>query len=235
MVLVGALALAGGTPALGQRGGGHPGAPMGGGGRAPTPMGGGAHQHLDSRFSHNHYYYNRGYSIRKPPAGGGEYRGPDGGRYRFNNGNWYRWNRDRWVVWAAPIGMFVPFLPPFYTTFWWYGVLYYYANDAYYLWDDTQQEYEVVAPPEGIDTAGATGAPTSDRLFVYPKNGQSSDQQAKDQYECHQWAVQQSGYDPTVPGATGTAAPVGPADAAKRSDYLRAQMSCLEGRGYSVR
>ncbi len=208
---------------------------MGGGGSAAIPMGGGMHQHLDSRFSHNHYYLDRGFSTSKPPAGGHEYRGLDGGRYWLNNGNWYRWNRGRWIVWGAPIGVFVPFLPPFYTSFWWYGVLFYYANDTYYLWDETQQEYEVVAPPEGIDAAGASTAPTSDRLFVYPKNGQSSDQQAKDQHECQQWAAQQSGYDPTVPGATGTSVPVGAADAAKRNDYLRAQMSCLEGRGYSVR
>ena len=234
LVLAGALALAGGAPALGQHAGGHGGAPMGGGARPAAPMGG-AHQHLDTRFSHNQYYYDRGYSLRKPPTGGGEFRGPDGGRYWFDNGNWYRWSAGRWVVWGAPIGVFIPFLPPFYTPFWWYGVLYYYANDTYYLWDDTQQEYEVVPPPEGVDASDATATPTSDRLFVYPKSGQSSDQQAKDQYECHQWAVQQSGYDPTIPGATGTSAPSGPADAAKRSDYLRAKMSCLVGRGYSVR
>ncbi len=32
-------------------------------------MGGGAHQHLDGRFSHNQYYYDRGYSVRRPPVG----------------------------------------------------------------------------------------------------------------------------------------------------------------------
>ena len=65
-------------------------------------------------------------------------------------------------------------------------------------------------------------------LIAYPKNGQTPEQQAKDKFECHQWAVGQSGFDPT-PGAAaaGTAAN-------KRTDYMRAQAACLEGRGYSV-
>ena len=33
--------------------------------------------------------------------------------------------------------------------------------------------------------------------IVYPAKGQSPDKQKKDEYECHQWAVQQTGYDPT--------------------------------------
>ena len=34
-------------------------------------------------------------------------------------------------------------------------------------------------------------------MFIYPANGQSAKQQQKDEFECHQWAVQQTGYDPT--------------------------------------
>ncbi len=33
-------------------------------------------------------------------------------------------------------------------------------------------------------------------LVVYPAKGQSTAQQDKDRYECHQWAVRQSAYDP---------------------------------------
>lgn len=39
---------------------------------------------------------------------------------------------------------------------------------------------------------------TSAELMVYPAQGQSPDQQSKDRYECHMWAVQQSGYDPST-------------------------------------
>jgi len=34
-------------------------------------------------------------------------------------------------------------------------------------------------------------------MVVYPAKGQSAEQQKKDEFECHQWAVQQTGYDPT--------------------------------------
>ena len=36
-------------------------------------------------------------------------------------------------------------------------------------------------------------------FFVYPAKGQSQAQQDKDRYECHTWAVQQTGYDPSNP------------------------------------
>jgi hypothetical protein len=131
----------------------------------------------------------------------------------------------------APVGLFVPWLPPYFTTVWWNGIPYYYANDTYYVWDNVRQEYQVVAPPVGVEASGTTRAPASDQLFVYPKNGQSSEQQAKDLYECHRWAVDQSGFDPTVAG--GGVAPEKAVD--KRNDYFRARVSCLEGRGYSVK
>ncbi len=38
-------------------------------------------------------------------------------------------------------------------------------------------------------------------LFVYPAKGQSNEQLATDRYECHRWAVQESGFDPTDFGA----------------------------------
>jgi hypothetical protein len=203
-----------------------------GGHASAGAIGGGAHQHLDGRFSHNQYYYDRGYSIRRPPPGGvGELHGPDGGRYWYHGGNWYRWGGRGWVVWGAPFGLFVPFLPPYFTTVWWYGVPYYYANDTYYVWDDTHQEYEVVAPPDGMEANGATQPPASDQLFVYPKGGQSAEQQAKDRAECQRWAAGQTGFDPTLDGGG-----VSPEQAVqKRNDYFRAQVSCLEGRGYTVR
>jgi hypothetical protein len=196
----------------------------------PAAGGGAPHQHFDSRFAHDQYYYNHGYSVHVPPAGGHEFHGPGGERYWYHGGNWYHWRGGSWVVWGAPIGFFVPLLPPYYTTIWWGGVPYYYANDTYYIWDDGQQGYEVVAPPSGIESSGTTQPPPSDKLFIYGKNGQSAQQQEQDRYECHRWAVSQSGFDPTVSGG-GV-----PADQAeqKRDQYYRADVACLEGRGYSV-
>ncbi|MGA8706334.1 MAG: hypothetical protein WB646_05025 [Steroidobacteraceae bacterium] len=37
-------------------------------------------------------------------------------------------------------------------------------------------------------------------LMVYPARGQTQDQLERDRYECHVWAVQQSGFDPSRPG-----------------------------------
>lgn len=36
-------------------------------------------------------------------------------------------------------------------------------------------------------------------LMIYPAQGQSPQQQQQDQYNCHNWSVQQSGYDPNNP------------------------------------
>ncbi len=44
--------------------------------------------------------------------------------------------------------------------------------------------------------------------FVYPAKGQSPDQQKKDEAECHQWAIKQTGIDPSKPAPQ--AAPAAP-------------------------
>src|ERR1700730_16830970 len=36
-------------------------------------------------------------------------------------------------------------------------------------------------------------------MFIYPGKGQDQAQQDKDRYECHSWAVQQTGFDPSKP------------------------------------
>jgi hypothetical protein len=40
-------------------------------------------------------------------------------------------------------------------------------------------------------------APPPQRVYVYPANGQSAEQTDRDRYECHNWAVQQTGVDPS--------------------------------------
>lgn len=45
--------------------------------------------------------------------------------------------------------------------------------------------------------------------YIFPKNGQSAEQQQKDEYACYSWAVSQTGFDPTkVQAAAPVAAPV---------------------------
>ena len=56
--------------------------------------------------------------------------------------------------------------------------------------------------------------------YVYPAKGQSADQQKKDEYECHQWAVNQTGFDPTKAPPPAAAAPP-PATGASRGSGAR--------------
>ncbi|MBU1231885.1 MAG: hypothetical protein KKD01_00600 [Proteobacteria bacterium] len=35
-------------------------------------------------------------------------------------------------------------------------------------------------------------------LVIYPAKGQDAEQQKQDDYECHQWAVEQTGFNPTT-------------------------------------
>lgn len=51
----------------------------------------------------------------------------------------------------------------------------------------------VTPPPRAVRVAG----PPPQRVFVYPAQGQSAEQLERDRYECHVWAVQQTGVDPS--------------------------------------
>ena len=37
-------------------------------------------------------------------------------------------------------------------------------------------------------------------VFAYPQQGQSPEQTDRDRYDCHEWAVKQSAFDPSAPG-----------------------------------
>lgn len=51
-----------------------------------------------------------------------------------------------------------------------------------------------------IVVAGLTAvAAVSAQQYVYPAKGQSPEKQKSDEAACHQWAVQQSGFDPAKP------------------------------------
>jgi hypothetical protein len=183
----------------------------------------------DKRYNHDRYYPPRGYKVPVLPRGyyTARYRGSP---YYYHGGIWYRPYGPRFVVVAPPLGVVVPFLPPFYTTVWFGGFPYYYADNAYYRWAPAERGYVVSQPPGGPD-AGATTQPDYEDIFVYPTRGQSERQQSSDRYECHHWAVEQTGFDPTQSlGGVSAAQAV-----AKRDDYQRAETACLEARGYSVR
>lgn len=186
------------------------------------------HDHYDSRWQHYRYYPTRGHVVTTLPRSVLVVKHRHD-HYWYGGGVWYRPYGPRYVVAAPPLGVFVSVLPPFYTTVWFGGIPYYYANDAYYLWRAQQRAYEVVEPPPAA--AASTVSPAAEDIFVYPREGQTPGQVAADRYECHRWAADETGFDPTRP-AGGV-----PAEQSRslREAYFRAMTACLEGRGYSVR
>jgi hypothetical protein len=186
------------------------------------------HAHYDTRWHHYRNYPPRGYVAPALPRNVvvvNHYHQ----RYWYGGGIWYAAYGPRYVVVAPPIGVFVPLLPYFYTTLWFGGTPYYYANDAYYLWRAPRRAYEVVTPPAAMQASRVL--PPPEDIFVYPREGQSPEQGDFDRYECHRWASDQTGFDPTRPER---GVPYEQAGAA-RAEYLRAMTACLEARGYSVR
>ena len=141
-------------------------------------------------------------------------------------------------------GLFFATLPLYYSTLWWNIVPYYYADANYYAWNSAVGEFETVRPPPQVQSQIATQESTDADVFAYPKNGQNTEQQAQDRYECQRWATDQTGFDPMqssgVPPAastqaSGTVVTAMVAAPTKRQDHLRAQAACLEARGYSVK
>jgi hypothetical protein len=194
------------------------------------PRGSGHRQFRDSRHGHDHTYPARGqYTARIPGGNRTVFYGKS--RYYFHEGAWYRPYGGRFVVIAPPFGLIVPFLPPFYTTVWIGGIPYYYANDVYYT--QAAGGYVVVEPPKGeASPASPQGDQTSaSQVFIYPRQGQSEKKQADDRYDCHRWAVDQTGYDPINPPVDLSTTEI----TRKRDGYQRASAACLDGRGYTVK
>ena len=166
--------------------------------------------------------YHGGYYGGYPHYGGypGGYYGGYRGYYGYGGwyGGYYPW------AWAGfGLGLYFATLPYYYPGYGYYGgIPYYYANTGTPWRNPPRASIESVSPP-----SGAAPAQASAELIVYPRNGQSHDQQVTDRYECYRWAVSQLGYDPTSAGS----------DKVRRdlTDYNRAQTACLEARGYSVR
>jgi hypothetical protein len=56
--------------------------------------------------------------------------------------------------------------------------------------------YREVSRPMPGATGGSPRAPIT-QIYFYPKAGQSTEQQSRDHYECYNWAMQQTGFDPS--------------------------------------
>ena len=113
-------------------------------------------------------------------------------------------------------------LPLLYTTFWFDDVPYYYVDRVYYTWNAADNDYVATDPPPVSGTStGTSGDVATGKVFAYPKSGQSEQQQATDQQECREWASTEAGAGATT--------------AVTSTDFNRAVVACLEGRGYSAK
>jgi hypothetical protein len=156
--------------------------------------------------------------------------------YYFSDGFCYERRPGGYFTVRPPIGCYASGPPPYYTATWIGGVPYYYASDPYYQWADSRSAYEMVGNSPGIEAPRPPSpAPLKDEssqfTFVYPRNGQSTEQQATDRYECHTWSRDQTGFDPTQPGGGVKKDDNGP----RSGEYQGAVSACLEARGYSVK
>jgi hypothetical protein len=77
----------------------------------------------------------------------------------------------------------------------------------------------------GTPTTRESSQVQARKLYVYPAAGQSEARLAEDRYQCHVWAVDATGFDPTLGAGT----------AAEAEGYGRAFTACMEGRGYVVK
>jgi hypothetical protein len=145
---------------------------------------------FDGAHGHNRRYPPPGRVVVLPP------RPPPpvwwgGVSYRYWDGVWATSGPRGWVTVRPPLGIWVTDLPSWRTALVIGGLAYFYANGVYYR---EPQRWRLRG---GGAARGAADAPPPDRSFVYPRQGQSAQQQAGDEYECHRWAVTQSGFDPT--------------------------------------
>lgn len=148
-----------------------------------------------------------------------------GSKYFYQGGIFYRKKSGGYIVVAAPIGARVTNLPVGFVTVRIGLQNYFYINDTYY-WKYPSGEYVVVEKHQNADAA-LTALNQSEviELLIYPKEGQSEELVDRDRYECHRWAVDQTGFDPSLMSESINS----------YSEYNRAMTACLEGRGYVVK
>ncbi|RAU50684.1 glycine zipper family protein [Pseudomonas sp. RIT412] len=173
--------------------------------------------------------YRPGYEIDRIPGGYSRvpYRGND---YFYSGGYWYRPQGPRYVVVEPPRGVRVRYLPDYAQQVWLGSALFFLAAGTYYSYEQSTQEYVVAEPPQGVEPVYSPEQPVQQgspyEVLAYPANGQGEQQIAQDRYDCYQYAIQQSNFDPST--ATYQPAPevVGL--------FRQAMAGCYAGRGYSV-
>ncbi len=165
---------------------------------------------------------------------------------RHNRGAYSGHRHPGSIRWSGPrlgIGLYVPLLPIGFGRYWYNNSPYYGYGDNYYVAEG--EGYRVIEPPRDDAMFSAPGPapvvaapPTQNgpipvyeqsaktgQLYAYPQKGQTDAQATFDRIECETWGSKQTGF---FPGQSTENAMV-------KSDYQRAVVACLEGRGYRVK
>ena len=167
--------------------------------------------------NHRYQHHSHGHAVKSLPKGYVSL-SVHGVPYFFQAGVFFKRAGVGFSVVAPPVGAVIPALPPGYAAVSVHGRRYFVFQGVYYL-PAPRGGYVLVEPPEDAPEEPARVTP----VFTYPSEGQTDEQQSRDRYECHTWAVGESGFDPSLgqPGPT--------------DDYQRAMSACMEARGYTVR
>lgn len=184
-----------------------------------------AFQNYRRRGNHNRRHHRIGHQVRTLPRRHSHFIS-NNHSYYYGDGFFYRPNNLGFVVVGAPYGFRLSVLPWGYATFHLSTNRYHYVNDTYYRWYPETQDYAVVAEPEGAtDALHQASIVAASPLYIYPTEGQNEEQRDQDRFECHLWAVEETGFDPSYSEP----------DKQANGNYSRAITACLEGRGYSVK
>jgi len=84
----------------------------------------------------------------------------------------------------------------------------------------------MAAAPPAMAAAGQFPTKPPQMVQLFPNNGQTPEQQARDRYDCYRFALAQTGYDPLHPQAQ--------ASGQQADAYDRVRTGCLQQRGYTV-
>jgi len=141
--------------------------------------------------------------------------------YFYSDGVYYVQQGSAYIVVRGPIGARVGILPYGFRSIYVGPRRYFLVNSTYYIYAPATNDYVVVTKPE---TTGSEVTQSKDPI-IYPASGQSEEQLDQDRYECHRWALDKSGFDPSLSRAVDD----------KNSDkYYRSLEACLNGRGYTL-
>src|ERR1700691_3129548 len=90
------------------------------------------------------------------------------------------------------------------------------------VWQHRQNSVSLALAIVAILLLLLTGSSRAQDIYIYPAKRQSQTQQDRDRYECHSWAVKQTGFDPSRAQAAA-------------SDRLAASVTPVPPQGHVVR